>query len=115
MTSSWWCWRWSSRSRRRAECLGGLAASSSAYLAGVLFGRALLRNEPAEFGNLMGYALFAPILFVTAGMMTDIDALLATPPLTTLLPVVAILGKVLGAGSARSLAVTVSEPSAPLI
>ncbi len=81
-----------------AEALGGLAAISGAYLAGVLFGRTLLRDDLAEFGNLMGYALFAPIFFVTTGMMTDIHALLATPLFTTLLLVVAILGKVLGSG-----------------
>ena len=81
-----------------AEALGGLAAISGAYLAGVLFGRTLLRDDLAEFGNLMGYALFAPIFFVTTGMMTDIHALLATPLFTTLLLVVAILGKVFGSG-----------------
>ena len=36
-----------------AEALGGLAAISGAYLAGVLFGRTVLREDLAHFGNLI--------------------------------------------------------------
>lgn len=81
-----------------AQALGGLAAISGAYLAGVLFGRTVLRADLAEFGNLIGYALFAPIFFVTTGMMTDVGALLTTPLFTSVLFVVAVLGKVAGSG-----------------
>jgi len=34
-----------------AQEVGGLAAISGAYLAGVLFGRTLLREDLAEFGT----------------------------------------------------------------
>ncbi|MEI6136839.1 MAG: cation:proton antiporter [Chloroflexota bacterium] len=81
-----------------AQAIGGLAAISGAYLAGVLFGRTLLREDLADFGNLIGYALFAPIFFVTTGMMTDVRALASTPLFTSLLFVVAVLGKVVGSG-----------------
>lgn len=79
-----------------AEALGGLAAISGAYLAGVLFSRTLLRDDLASFGNLIGFALFAPVFFVTTGMMADIGSLRAAPMFTALLFVVAILGKVVG-------------------
>jgi Kef-type K+ transport system membrane component KefB len=79
-----------------AEALGGLAAISGAYLAGVLFGRTILREELADFVNLIGYALFAPIFFVTTGMLADLRTLADAPVFTALLFVVAVLGKVIG-------------------
>jgi Kef-type K+ transport system membrane component KefB len=79
-----------------AEALGGLAAISGAYLAGVLFGRTSLQEDLAEFGNLIGFALFAPVFFVTTGMMADIRALGDAPMFTALLLVVAVFGKVVG-------------------
>lgn len=79
-----------------AEEIGGLAAISGAYLAGVLFGRTLLRDELAEFGNLIGYALFAPIFFVSTGMMADVAALAREPLFVALLTVVAIGAKAIG-------------------
>ena len=79
-----------------AQAIGGLAAISGAYLAGVLFGRTLLRDDLANFGNLIGYALFAPIFFVTTGMMTDVAALLTAPVFTGLLLVTAVIGKIVG-------------------
>ena len=81
-----------------AQAIGGLAAISGAYLAGVLFGRTVLRDDLANFGNLIGYALFAPIFFVTTGMMTDIHAVISTPVFTLLLFATAVLGKVIGSG-----------------
>lgn len=81
-----------------AQAVGGLAAISGAYLAGVLFGRTLLRDDLADFGNLIGYALFAPVFFVTTGMMADPGALVQAPLFTALLTVVAVLGKVAGSG-----------------
>lgn len=81
-----------------AEAIGGLAAISGAYLAGVLFGRTVLREDLAHFGNLIGYALFAPVFFVTTGMMTDVAALMTTPLFTSLLFIVAVIGKVAGSG-----------------
>ncbi|MSQ29689.1 MAG: cation:proton antiporter [Dehalococcoidia bacterium] len=85
-----------------AQEIGGLAAISGAYLAGVLFGRTILREDLADFGNLIGYALFAPIFFVTTGMSADLEGLSAAPVFTGLLLVVAILGKVIGCyGGAR--------------
>ena len=79
-----------------AEALGGLAAISGAYLAGVLFGRTILRDDMAEFGNTIGFAFFAPVFFVITGMMADVRTLADAPLLTISLLIVAILGKVIG-------------------
>lgn len=79
-----------------AQEIGGLAAISGAYLAGVLFGRTILREDLADFGNLIGYALFAPIFFVTTGMSADLAALAREPAFTILLAVVAIVTKAAG-------------------
>ena len=79
-----------------AQEIGGLAAISGAYLAGVFFGRTILRDDLADFGNLIGYALFAPIFFVTTGMSTDLGAIAQQPLFTLLLGVVAIVTKAAG-------------------
>jgi len=85
-----------------AQAIGGLAAISGAYLAGVLFGRTILQEDLADFGNLIGYALFAPIFFVTTGMSVDLAGLVAVPLFTALLLVVAVVTKVVGCyGGAR--------------
>lgn len=79
-----------------AEEVGGLAAISGAYLAGVLFGRTVLRGDLAEFGNLIGYAMFAPVFFVTTGMSADLGAVAHQPIYTLVLGAVAVLAKVIG-------------------
>lgn len=79
-----------------AQEIGGLAAISGAYLAGVMFGRTILQEDLADFGNLIGYALFAPIFFVTTGMSVDLGGLKGAPLFTALLLVVAVASKVVG-------------------
>ncbi len=79
-----------------AQEIGGLAAISGAYLAGVFFGRTILRDDLADFGNLIGYALFAPIFFVTTGMSTDLGAIAHEPLFTLLLAIIAIATKAAG-------------------
>ncbi|MGE0226932.1 MAG: cation:proton antiporter [Dehalococcoidia bacterium] len=79
-----------------AQEIGGLAAITGAYLAGVLFGRTVLRDDLADFGNLIGYALFAPVFFVTTGMSADLAALAREPAFTLLLCGVAIVTKIAG-------------------
>ncbi len=81
-----------------AQAVGGLAAISGAYLAGVLFSRTLLQEDLADFGNLIGYALFAPVFFVTTGMMADLRMVATEPGLAVLLTIVAIAAKAIGSG-----------------
>jgi Kef-type K+ transport system membrane component KefB len=79
-----------------AQEIGGLAAITGAYLAGVLFGRTGLAEDLADFGNLIGYALFAPIFFVTTGMSADLGAIADEPLFTAVLGIVAIVTKMAG-------------------
>ncbi len=80
-----------------AQEVGGLAAITGAYLAGVLFGRTILAEDLADFGNLIGYALFAPIFFVTTGMSANLGAIGQEPLFVVLLAVVAVATKMVGA------------------
>jgi len=79
-----------------AQELGGLAAISGAYLVGVLFSRTLLREDLTDFGNLIGYTIFAPIFFVMTGAAVDLSAVSEAPVFIMLLSVVAIMAKVVG-------------------
>ncbi len=82
-----------------AEMLGGLAAITGAFLAGLAFGRSPLREEIARPLHAIAYALLVPIFFVSIGLRTDVR-MLAGPALILggVLALVAILSKVLGCG-----------------
>ncbi len=82
-----------------AETLGGLAAITGAFLAGLAFGRTPLQEEIARPLHAITYALLVPIFFVSIGLRTDVRTL-AGPALILggILVLVAILSKVLGCG-----------------
>ncbi len=82
-----------------AEMVGGLAAITGAFLAGVGLGRSALREDIARSLRTITYALLVPIFFVSIGLRTDMR-LLAGPDilLAVVLVAVAILSKVLGCG-----------------
>ncbi|HWO93735.1 MAG TPA: cation:proton antiporter, partial [Dehalococcoidia bacterium] len=79
-----------------AEEVGGLAAISGAYLVGVLLGRTVMKEQLTEFGNLIGYAFFAPVFFSITGMSVDLGALAEAPVFTMLLVAVAVVTKAAG-------------------
>lgn len=79
-----------------AQELGGLAAITGAYLAGVLVGRTELRERLADLTNFMGYAFFAPVFFVTVGMAVRAEDLRAAPAFALALVALAIVTKVVG-------------------
>ena len=82
-----------------AEALGGLAAITGAYLAGVLVARLPeARAWVVEGASVMGYGLFVPVFFVTVGLITDLHSVMLAPQLTLVVVLVAILTK--GVGSA---------------
>lgn len=85
-----------------AEYLGGVAAITGAFIAGV--GLSNLRNRNAKHDieqtmSHLAYVFLVPIFFVDVGLETDLSSF---PPeaiiLTIVLLVMAILSKVLGAG-----------------
>ncbi len=82
-----------------AEEVGGLAAITGAFIAGLGFGRSHLRDELAGKMHTIAYSFFVPIFFVSIGLKTNIRLLTGDLlPLTLVLIVIAILSKIIGCG-----------------
>jgi Kef-type K+ transport system membrane component KefB len=77
-----------------AEVVGGLAAITGAFVAGVGFGRSRLREEIERNMHTITYAFLVPIFFVSIGLKTN-ALLLAGPDVAFALAlvVVAIVSK----------------------
>ncbi|MGH2625924.1 MAG: cation:proton antiporter, partial [Anaerolineales bacterium] len=88
-----------------AEALGGVAAITGAYLAGVLVAHAGYRHEVEHRLKALTYALFVPIFFVSIGLQTNARALaLQDIPLALLIILAAVVGKIIGCGAGARLA-----------
>ena len=82
-----------------AEVVGGLAAITGAFIAGVGFGRSHLRDEIERHIHTITYAFLVPIFFVSIGLKANARALAGPDILFALvLLLVAILSKVIGCG-----------------
>jgi Kef-type K+ transport system membrane component KefB len=82
-----------------AEVVGGLAAITGAFVAGLGFGRSHLREEIARALHTITYALLVPIFFVSIGLQTNVRLLAGREVLlAVVLVVVAVVSKVLGCG-----------------
>jgi Kef-type K+ transport system membrane component KefB len=84
-----------------AEALGGVAAITGAFIAGVGFSRAdeEARHQIEDTSVSIAYALLVPIFFIHVGLVTNLRLL--TPdalPLAALLLLVAIVSKIGGCG-----------------
>jgi Kef-type K+ transport system membrane component KefB len=83
-----------------AEALGGVAAITGAYLAGVLIARAGLRHEVERRLKSVTYGLLVPIFFVSIGLQTNVRALeVRDIPLAISIVTAAVAGKVIGCGA----------------
>ncbi|NPV66088.1 MAG: cation:proton antiporter [Anaerolineae bacterium] len=82
-----------------AEALGGMAAISGAFLAGLIFARSP-QKERIETGVMaLAYGLFVPIFFVNIGLSANARELIGgSMALMLAMTVVAILSKIIGAG-----------------
>ena len=88
-----------------AEALGGVAAITGAYLAGVLVARAGYRQEVEHRLKAFTYALLVPIFFVSVGLQANARTLAAQDiPLALLIILAAVAGKVVGCGAGARLA-----------
>jgi Kef-type K+ transport system membrane component KefB len=82
-----------------AEVVGGLAAITGAFIAGVGFGRSRQRAEIEREMNTLTYAYLVPIFFVSIGLRTNVRTLAAADMAFALaMVVVAIVSKVIGCG-----------------
>ena len=82
-----------------AELLGGMAAITGTFIAGLMFARTPEKSLIESNLHALAYAFFVPIFFVSIGLSVN----LRTMDLNTLwiilgISVIAILGKIIGAG-----------------
>ncbi len=79
-----------------AERLGGVAAVTGAYIAGLLISRTRLVHTVTDGLNWVAYSFFVPLFFVGIGFKANFHSLVSAPGLTAALLGVAIVGKVVG-------------------
>lgn len=88
-----------------AEVIGGMAAITGTFVAGLMFSRTPQAENIEPGLHALAYGLFVPVFFVSIGLAVDVKTLdLSTIWLLLLIIVVAILGKLLGAGFGARLA-----------
>jgi Kef-type K+ transport system membrane component KefB len=87
-----------------AELLGGMAAITGSFLAGLMMARSR-EKENVEHGiHALAYGLFVPIFFINIGLSVNIRELqIGMLLFTIVVTVVAIAGKWLGAGAGARL------------
>ncbi len=82
-----------------AEYLGGVAAITGSYLAGVLFGQTSFKERIDRGIHPLTYSFFVPVFFINIGLRADIRHVAGELPLTLFVLAVAVLGKVIGCGA----------------
>ncbi len=88
-----------------AEAWGGLAAITGAFIAGVGLARSPLRDAIERSMHAITYAFFVPVFFVSIGLHTNLHQItMNNLPFAVALILVAIVGKLLGAGGGAKLA-----------
>ena len=82
-----------------AEVLGGMAAITGAFLAGLIFARSPLKDDIETGVSTLAYSFFVPIFFVNVGLAAN-ARVLTGESLWLLLAMtgVAVISKVLGSG-----------------
>jgi Kef-type K+ transport system membrane component KefB len=82
-----------------AEVLGGMAAITGAFLAGLWLSRSPVKERISSGMSILGYGVFVPIFFVNVGLSADARDLTGEVIwLTIAMTAVAIFSKVAGAG-----------------
>jgi Kef-type K+ transport system membrane component KefB len=82
-----------------AEAVGGMAAITGAFLAGLMFAATPLREKIEDGIHTITYGLLVPIFFVSIGLKANARSLDSSALLFTLaIVIVAILSKIFGCG-----------------
>jgi Kef-type K+ transport system membrane component KefB len=88
-----------------SELIGGMAAITGTFLAGLMFSRTPERAEIQNGFRPLAYGFFVPIFFVTVGLGVNLRELSTrTIAILVLITAAAVLGKVAGAGLGARLA-----------
>lgn len=88
-----------------AELVGGMAAITGAFLAGLMFGRT--PEKSLIEGNLhsISYAFFVPIFFISIGLSVDLHSIDVTSVwIIAAISVIAVVGKIVGSGAGALMA-----------
>lgn len=82
-----------------AELVGGMAAITGTFLAGLFFARTPEKNDIERGFHPLAYSFFVPIFFVSIGLGVNVRSMsLSSLWIILIISVAAILGKLLGAG-----------------
>jgi Kef-type K+ transport system membrane component KefB len=82
-----------------AEVVGGMAAITGAFVAGLMFGRSPLKSRIEAGISTVAYGVFVPIFFVNVGLSANARELTGESLwLVLAMVVVAVVSKLLGAG-----------------
>jgi Kef-type K+ transport system membrane component KefB len=81
-----------------AEYVGGVAAITGSYLAGVLFAQTGLKDRIDEGIHPLTYSMLVPVFFVTIGLQANARQLGGQVAFTVTLVLVAIVAKAIGCG-----------------
>lgn len=82
-----------------AEVLGGMAAITGAFLAGLFLGRTTVKEEIEAGISAIAYAFFVPIFFVNIGLAVNLRAISGSAWwFTAVFTIIAILSKIGGSG-----------------
>jgi len=87
-----------------AEYLGGVAAITGSYMAGVLFAQTSFKERIDRGIHPLAYSFFVPVFFINIGLRADVKQLLGQIPLTLFILAIAVLAKVIGCGGCAWLA-----------
>lgn len=79
-----------------AERIGGVAAVTGAYMAGLLLSRTRLVHTVMQGLNWIAYSFFVPLFFVGIGFKADFSSLAVAPGLAASLLAVSVVGKIVG-------------------
>ena len=82
-----------------AEAIGGVAAITGSYMAGVLFAQTSFKDRIDRGIHPLTYSFFVPVFFINIGLRADIRQIAHLAWMTAFILGVAILGKVIGCGA----------------
>jgi len=82
-----------------AELLGGMAAITGSFIAGLMYARTAERNDIERGLRSLSYGLFVPIFFINIGLHVDIHGMgISSIWILLIITVAAIVGKIIGSG-----------------
>jgi Kef-type K+ transport system membrane component KefB len=87
-----------------AELLGGMAAITGAFLAGLMFARTPEKNKVETNFHSLAYAFFVPVFFISIGLGVDLRSVnISILWLMLGITAIAIIGKIIGSGGGARL------------